>query len=83
MSNPIDQYMEKVKEMMLHTQDPFAKSHSDLFLEIIREIAQENWLKDGEPILSEDQMDEVYTLAQNKCGDKSWQIVGGFNICMN
>lgn len=81
--NAVDTYMEQVDETLKNTTDPFAQKYPQLFKEIIRMIAMDNWIKHGEPILSKEQMDDAYVKAKNQSGDKTWAIVGPFNICMN
>ena len=81
--NAVDIYMKHVDEILQNTTDPFARKHSQLLREIIHIIAMDNWIKYGEPILSQEQMDEVYVKAKNQSGDKTWAIVGPFNLCMN
>ena len=81
--NSVENYMESVDKILKETTDPFAKQYSDLLKSIIRIFAMENWISNGEPILSTEQMIEVYEKAKNQSGDKAWAIVGSFNICMN
>ena len=81
--NTIDSYMEQVDDMLKNTTDPFAQKHPDIFRLLIEIIAKENWIETGEPTLTTKQMDKVYSSAKNQTGDKTWQILGRFNVCMN
>ena len=81
--NAIDSYMEEVDGMLKTTTDPFAQKYPELFKSSIEMVARDNWLKHGDPILSKEQMDNVYTSSKAQSGDKTWALVGHFNICMN
>jgi hypothetical protein len=75
--------MDVVDGMIKNTTDPFVQKHPKILRKLIEGVAKDNWLNNGDPILTKEQMDMVYILAKNKSGDKSWEIVGPFNICMN
>jgi len=79
----ISEYMEQVDNMLNNTTDPFAKKYPNIFRTLIEMVANDNWLTTGEAILSKEQMDDVYVRAKNQSGDKTWALVGTFNICMN
>lgn len=83
MNNAIDSYMDRVDDMLKNTTDPFAQKYPEIFRALIEAVAKENWLTNGEPVLSKEQMDRVYSLAKNQSGDRTWERIGRFNICMN
>jgi hypothetical protein len=81
--NEIDKYMVKVTELLDKTTDPFAAKYRKELLSEIKVIASKNWVQNGEPTLDPEQMRQAYINVQNKSADKSWAIVGGYNIAMN
>lgn len=81
--NTIEQYMQDVSALMDKTKDPFAQKYRKELLSEIRIIASKNWIKDGEPILTAEQLNQAYVNVQNKVADKSWSVVGKFNLPMN
>lgn len=83
MLNEIEKYLNQVSELLDKTTDPFAIKYRKELLSEIRIIASKNWIKDGEPILTADQLNQAYVNVQNKVADKSWSIVGKFNLPMN
>ncbi len=81
--NAIEQYLNQVSELLDKTKDPFAIKYRKELLSEIRIVASKNWIKDGEPILTSEQLNQAYINVQNKVADKSWSIVGKFNLPMN
>lgn len=81
--NKLDDYMNMINESLKQTTDPFAKKHGEILKSLVRKIATDNWINNGDPILNQEQMNWVYAEAKRKTRDKSWEIVGPFNICMN
>ena len=79
----IDIYMEQVDDMLKNTTDPFAQKYPEIFRSVIEDVARDNWLKEGEPILTKEQMDDAYSTAKSRSEDKSWEILGRFNVCLN
>ena len=82
-NNQIDSYMERVLKLLIDTKDPFAVKHKDALMAEIKVVAANNWLNQGEPVLTKEQLDSVYADVKEKVKDRSWALVGSFNICMN
>lgn len=57
--NAIEEYMSKIEAMLNKTTDPFVQKYPEVFKELIESVAKENWIKHGEPILYQNQMDEI------------------------
>ena len=83
MNNTIDQYMERVRDLLDKTRDPFASHRKNEILTEIREIATKNWLESGEPILNTEQLVIAYDVVRKKTPDKTFEYICGFNVCLN
>lgn len=79
----VEAYMEGVSKVLKNSTDPFATKHSQILISLIEIVANKNWLNNGEPILTNEQINTVYTIAKTQSCDKTWELHGKFNVCMN
>lgn len=56
----ITKYMNKIIKLIDTSEDPYAKKFRDELISEMRRVATENWVENGEPELTPEQVSDIY-----------------------
>ena len=68
MKTELEKYFNKLAKIIKESRDPYAHQYKDELMNAMKEVATQNWIDNGAPELTIEQVNEIYTsvLTENK-----------------